>query len=507
MPEYLAPGVYLEEVAFGVHPIEAVDMAVAGIVGVVGGGPTSEPVELTSPEELTAVFGAAAAPTPVGRAVEGFFGNGGRRAWVTQSADVVDPHRALALVPDEVGLVCLPDTATMDPDDAAAVAAAGVAHAERIGALFLIDAPETEDVVDWVTGHLGLSSADSALAVPRLMAADDVAVSPAGHVAGLIARTDAASGVWTAPAGAEATLAGVSAPESSFTQFELDRLVAAGINPVRSVPPDDRVVVWGARTLASDPEWRYVPVRRMRHLVERSIRRSIAWVVFEPNEEPLWDSIRRVTEDFLIDLWRRGAFQGTKPEEAFFVRCDPSTMTRADIVAGRLVVEIGFAPLRPAEFITIRLEHWTETAAPASAVALLVDAAKALRSGSRPAATIVITGSGRRRRRIAAEYLATAIDRPLISVDVSRVVSKYIGETEKNLVAAVAHAERLGAVLFFDEADALFGRGSSPLTERLARALAFHDGLVTVSCGYDGCDRLAVERVFGARPVIVSFAG
>lgn len=184
------------------------------------------------------------------------------------------------------------------------------------------------------------------------------AFAPSGAVAGLIARTDAVRGVWKAPAGAEATLRGVEGTSLPFSHADNGVLNAAGVNAIRSF---DRygTVVWGARTLAggasSDSEWRYLSVRRLALFIEASVRGSSAWVVFEPNDEPLWAQLGTSVDAFLNGLFRQGAFQGASPREAYFVKCGRDTTTSVDIARGLVNVQIGFAPLKPAEFVVVRI--------------------------------------------------------------------------------------------------------------------------------------------------------
>jgi phage tail sheath protein FI len=172
-------------------------------------------------------------------------------------------------------------------------------------------------------------------------------------VAGVFARIDSTRGVWKAPAGTEATLNRV--PGRELTSEEIAELNARHVNALRTLP-NVGTVVWGARTASADPEWKYVPVRRLVLFIERSIEQSLTWAVFEPNDEPLWASVRMALNDFLYDLWQQGAFLGARTEEGFFVRCDRSTMTQDDIDQGRLVVLIGVAPMRRAEFIVFRIQ-------------------------------------------------------------------------------------------------------------------------------------------------------
>jgi hypothetical protein len=146
--------------------------------------------------------------------------------------------------------------------------------------------------------------------------------------------------------------------ESAVTLADQDILNAEGINCLRALPHRG-VVAWGARTLSADPEWKYVNVRRLMIFIEASINRGLDWVVFEPNGEPLWARVTSLVQEFLTLQWRQGALQGTAVHDAFVVRCDRTTMTQDDIDKGRLVCEVGVAPLRPAEFVIFRIGQWT----------------------------------------------------------------------------------------------------------------------------------------------------
>jgi uncharacterized protein len=184
--------------------------------------------------------------------------------------------------------------------------------------------------------------------------------APCGVVAGIMARTDAQRGVWKAPAGLDARLVGVPALSVPLTDAETGQLNPLGINCLRAMPAAGRVV-WGARTregsdrLAS--EWKYIPVRRMALFLEESLYRGTQWVVFEPNDEPLWAQIRLNIGAFMQSLFRQGAFQGKTPREAYFVKCDKETTTQDDINRGVVNILVGFAPLKPAEFVVIKIQQ------------------------------------------------------------------------------------------------------------------------------------------------------
>jgi uncharacterized protein len=183
---------------------------------------------------------------------------------------------------------------------------------------------------------------------------------PSGIVAGIMARTDATRGVWKAPAGLDAALAGVQGLQVNLTDFENGQLNQLGINCLRSFPVNGRVV-WGARTMRGADqladEYKYVPVRRLALFIEESLYRGTQWVVFEPNDEPLWAQIRLNVGAFMQNLFRQGAFQGRSPREAYLVKCDSETTTQNDINLGIVNILVGFAPLKPAEFVVIKIQQ------------------------------------------------------------------------------------------------------------------------------------------------------
>ncbi|NQV33159.1 MAG: phage tail sheath subtilisin-like domain-containing protein [Phycisphaeraceae bacterium] len=186
-----------------------------------------------------------------------------------------------------------------------------------------------------------------------------VDVAPSSFAAGMWSRIDGKRGVWKAPAGMEAGLVGAAGLEYIIEDGEQDQLNPLGINCFRNMPGGGRVI-WGARTLATkaDPEWRYVPVRRTAIMIEQSIYGGIQWAVFEPNDHRLWASLRGNIGNFMNGLFRVGAFQGEKASDAYFVRCNlGDTMTQGDIDAGQVIVIVGFAPLKPAEFVIVRIQQ------------------------------------------------------------------------------------------------------------------------------------------------------
>jgi len=195
---------------------------------------------------------------------------------------------------------------------------------------------------------------------PTGVSADPIALPPSGYVAGMYAKIDAKRGAWKAPAGAEANIGGAVGLMKNTIDAEQDTLNPIGVNVIRSFPASG-IVIWGARTLAtkSNPEYRYVPVRRTAIYLEQSIYNGIQWAVFEPNDEDLWASLRLNINSFMSLQFRNGAFQGRTPNDAFFVKCDNQTTTQADIDAGIVNILVGFAPLKPAEFVVLKLTQIT----------------------------------------------------------------------------------------------------------------------------------------------------
>jgi phage tail sheath protein FI len=195
---------------------------------------------------------------------------------------------------------------------------------------------------------------------------DTLTVPPSGHICGIYAQTDVDRGVFKAPAnvvvqGIVTSDIGSKKPlQYTVTKGEQDILNPRGVNVIRDFRPDGRGIrVWGARTMSSDPDWKYVNVRRLFIFIEESIDQGTQWAVFEPNDEKLWSRIRQSISNFLTTQWREGALMGTTRDEAFFVICDRTTMTEDDIDNGRLICEIGIAPVRPAEFVIFRIQQKT----------------------------------------------------------------------------------------------------------------------------------------------------
>jgi uncharacterized protein len=268
---------------------------------------------------------------------------------------------------DLFNILVIPPYANGDVDASLVAEAAMYCEARR--AMLLVDPRSNwNDKNDPRTnlGQVGTRSKNAALYFPRLCQPDPLredrigAFAPSGAVAGIYARTDRERGVWKAPAGLDATLVGVSELSVPLTDAENGELNPLGVNCLRGRPAVGSVI-WGARTLQGDDrlasEWKYVPVRRTALFIEESLYRGTQWVVFEPNDEPLWSQIRLNVGAFMHNLFRQGAFQGQTPRQAYLVKCDAETTTQNDINLGIVNILVGFAPLKPAEFVIIKIQQ------------------------------------------------------------------------------------------------------------------------------------------------------
>ncbi|MFP4281522.1 MAG: phage tail sheath family protein [Opitutales bacterium] len=265
---------------------------------------------------------------------------------------------------DLFNILCVPAQTTP------AVVAQLQAFCRRHRAFYIADCAQADDFNSLQGGPdgsiTGADAINSAYYFPWVNAPDPLQENrsrpfpPSGFIAGLFARTDTARGVWKAPAGTEASVSGASGLTEVLTDLENGTLNIQAINCLRRFPVYGNVV-WGSRTLAGHndrgSEWKYVPVRRIALFIEESLYRGTQWVVFEPNDEPLWAQIRLNIGAFLQGLFRQGAFQGSTARDAYFVKCDRETTTQADIDRGIVNIHVGFAPLKPAEFVVLRIQQ------------------------------------------------------------------------------------------------------------------------------------------------------
>lgn len=271
---------------------------------------------------------------------------------------------------DEITMVAVPDLMAayqqglVDLEQVKAVQLGLIAHCELMGdRMALLDPPpamNARDIRKWRQETAGYDSRYAALYYPWIKAFDPATgqtrtVPPSGHLAGVWARNDSERGVHKAPA--NEIVRGAVDLELQITRGEQDLLNPVGVNCIRAFPGRG-IRVWGARTLASDPAWRYLNVRRYFNYLEESILIGTQWVVFEPNDQALWARIRRNISAFLVNEWRSGALFGQRPEDAFYVKCDEETNPPESVDLGRVVCEIGIAPVKPAEFVVFRLAQF-----------------------------------------------------------------------------------------------------------------------------------------------------
>lgn len=276
---------------------------------------------------------------------------------------------------DLFNLLCIPPRklgeAVADTPEGQTLLKNALVYCEERRAMLLIDPPTGWKKVSDVTGKngvdsLGLQSKNAVIYFPCVKLPDpnrDFRLEefpPSGIMAGIYARTDVQRGVWKAPAGIDAVLTGVSQLSYNMTDKENGLLNPIGVNCLRTFPVYGNIA-WGARTMKGADvmasEWKYVPVRRFALFLEESLYRGTKWVVFEPNDEPLWSQIRLNIGAFMNNLFRQGAFQGSSPAEAYFVKCDKETTTQNDINLGIVNIIVGYAPLKPAEFVIIKFQQ------------------------------------------------------------------------------------------------------------------------------------------------------
>ena len=402
MPNYQTPGVYVEEIEGGSKPIEAGATNIVGFLGIAEKGPINEATLVTNWTQYTKLFGGFHTGGWLGHAVYQFFQNGGSKCYINNLAEPNVKKSGEAgkeettgakkeTKPAEPDKIANPDNITKliigedkgvgkkkglylfdEIPDIALVSAPGVtdpaaqdailSHCEKNRFRFaILDSPETlEGGIDKIP-----KPRDSMLGayyfpwIEMYDAAADMNVyaPPSGGMCGIYSRVDSTRGVHKAPANEIfRTAVGL---KYNLTDAEQELLNPRGINCIRSFPGRG-IRAWGARTVSSNPEWRYVNVRRLFCMVEQAIQNGTNWVVFEPNTRSLWKKITRNVTSFLLNLWKSGALFGDTPEEAFYVRCDDELNPPESIDAGYVVIELGLAPAKPAEFVVFRVTQKTQ---------------------------------------------------------------------------------------------------------------------------------------------------
>lgn len=396
---FVRPGNYAQELPNALQSIAGVPTAITAFVGHTSSGIEHQAQDVFSFADFERLYGGLAADSVLSYAVQQFFQNGGAHAVVVRTsgadgglpatADIIGDQAAFSglyalLKVDLFNLLCIPDAtraSAADPTvpdpgvDANAIYGAAMALCEQRRAFLLIDPPVDVATVaaaaDWKSQRLTVTDANGAAFFPRLNLADSLndnrlrGFAPCGVVAGVYATTDARQGVWKSPAGTGAVLKGVQGMACQIDDQDNDTLNALAVNCFRSFP-NCGPVLWGARTLAGADamasEWRYVPVRRTALFIEESVFRGTQWAVSEPNGEPLWASIRSSVSAFMQGLFLKGAFQGSTPTQAYFVKCDSETMTQTDIDNGVVNILVGFAAQSAAEFLVLRISQTAQAA-------------------------------------------------------------------------------------------------------------------------------------------------
>jgi len=386
MPQYLAPGVYVEEVPSAIKPIAGVGTSTAGFVGTVADDVTmpvmpgrtgdrrtdrypvadaGTPKLVTGWEQFKNAFGdAQAGNRTLAHAVYGFFNNGGGRCWVSRvAADAGDDQVIAALdgfkAIDEIALVAVPGAVS----DAVQNAVLDHCESEYLRDRFaILDGRRATDLTKAAIQGGTRDSSYGAIYFPWIDTGekDDQGATvfqpPSGHIAGVFARVDIERGVHKAPA--NEVIRGALGVETLVSRQDQAGLNPDDINVIRRF--DGNITIWGAHTLAGaeDAEWRYVNVRRLFNYLRESIDQGTQWVVFEPNAPELWSKIRRNVTAFLTTTWASGALFGAAAEQAFYVRCDETTNPPEIRDLGQVVTEVGVAIVKPAEFVVFRLSQW-----------------------------------------------------------------------------------------------------------------------------------------------------
>ena len=359
--------------------IQGVPTSITAFVAPAPQGPLNSPIEIASVVDFEQSFGGIAAAGALGSAVSLFFANGGSSARVVRVnagtppsiADYGDPVAGTGIYSldtvEILNLLCLP--AVSDHPPLYAIYAVAAAYCEKRRALLLLDLPRNSSVADaqhWMaTTGAGIRSRNAAayypgLLVPGAGGGGPAPVSCAGAVAGVFAREDTTRGVWRAPAGTGATIAGALGLERDLTDGDAALLSALALNCLRSFPGTG-TVIWGDRTMVGQDggvdDYKYVPIRRFALFLEQSIQEGTRWAVFEANGPALWGQIAASVTAFLQQLFTQGAFAGPTPGQSFFVRCDNTTMSEADLEAGVVNILVGFAPLHPSEFVILTIRQ------------------------------------------------------------------------------------------------------------------------------------------------------
>jgi uncharacterized protein len=366
-------------------PIAGVATSITAFIGSALRGPTDKPGSANSFGDFERLYGGLWAQSALGYAVQQFFLNGGSQALIVRAggdgiggitdADIIASLPTLEQA-DLFNLLCIPPLKRHGGDVGKPTWDAAIAYAKSRRAFVIVDPSErwasTDDVLNAATGLTSVVTPEDNAAIyfPRILLGDPLnngqldSFAPGGTIAGVFAETDMTASVWKAPSGINAVMQGVQGfslgGSGVLTDADSEKLNLAGINSLRNFPTYG-TVVWGTRTLegtdALASDWKYIPVRRLAYYIEESVVRGIKWARFESNDEALWAQIQLSVNVFMHTLFTQGAFQGTTPAQAYFVKCDSTTTTPADMENGIVNVLIGFAPVKPAEFVIVRIQQ------------------------------------------------------------------------------------------------------------------------------------------------------
>lgn len=375
MPEYTVPGVYVQETSSSRKTIEGVNTHTTVFIGPTLKGPDasvdSDPGVLNSFAEFEQIYGGlddlpadeyqSSTNNYVAHAARAFFDEGGERLYIfriSNSSSLASYQQALSAIEllQDISIVAMPGNTTPE------VAYALIAHAERLDTqcFVVLDPPFGLTPAEVLEYRGQFDSMYAAIYYPWVVVSngegEELLLPPSGFICGIYARTDIQRGVHKAPA--NEVLRGALNFERDVTRGEQEKLNPEGINCLRFFEGRG-YRVWGGRTLSSDPEWKYVNVRRFFNYLQASIKRGTKWAELVPNSEILWANIQQTISDFLFNEWRKGSLVGSKVEESFFVKCDRSIMTQHDIDNGKVVCLVGVAIVKPAEFMVFREELMT----------------------------------------------------------------------------------------------------------------------------------------------------
>ena len=384
MPNYIHPGVYVEEIPVGSKQIVRVATSVTAFVGKATKGSVGKAEFVQGFDDYKRIYGEIASEgDAMGLSVQAFFHNGGKFAYICRLAgegsgspnvsDFTAFYDNILQKIRDVSIILVPGEYWAKDGTGNPIISATLAHCEKMKNRMAIIDPPPDLELDQVTTVKGLalpSSSYSVLYYPWVEITNPfynaetnsnadrtLVIPPSSFAAGIWSRVDETRGVWKAPAGIEARLIGSTGLKYKIGYGEQDQCHFLGVNFIRNFTGIG-TIVWGARTLATIPEWRYVPVRRTAIMIEQSIYEGTQWVVFEPNDNNLWSALRNNISSFMYGLFCEGALQGAKASDAYFVRCGlGDTMTQEDIDTGQVIMIVGFAPLKPAEFIIVRIQQ------------------------------------------------------------------------------------------------------------------------------------------------------